>query len=57
MLSTAMEKVINTMYAVIERTHQLTASRESMQSRELRVIQSKLDIENPPQRFKATRIK
>jgi pyridoxine kinase len=53
-LPAAMEKVIDTMHAVISRTHQ--HSGESVQSRELRLIQSKKDIENPPPRFKAERL-
>lgn len=53
-LPAAMEKVINTMFAVIERTSKNGG--DSVQSRELRLVQSKLDIENPPQRFKAERI-
>jgi pyridoxine kinase len=50
----AMEKVINTMYAVLERTHQ--SAGETVESRELKLIQSKSFIENPPGRFKAERI-
>jgi pyridoxine kinase len=54
-LPMAMERVCHTMYAILERTHQ--ASGASVQSRELRLIQSRHDIENPPrQRFKAVRI-
>lgn len=49
-----MEKVINTMFAVLERTHK--AAGETVKSRELKLIQSKDIIEDPPQRFKATRI-
>lgn len=53
-LPLAMERVINTMYAILERTHQVSG--ESVQSRELRLVQSRKDIENPGQRFKAVRI-
>lgn len=53
-LPAAMEKVCNTMYAVIARTHEHGG--ESVQSRELKLIQSKGDIENPPPRFKAERL-
>lgn len=49
-----MEHVANTMFAVIQRTHQ--CSGDSIASRELRLIQSKADIENPPSSFKAYRI-
>ena len=50
----AMEMVINTMYAVIERTHE--SARDTVQSRELKLVQSKAFIEDPPQRFKARRL-
>jgi pyridoxine kinase len=53
-LPAAMEKVCDTMHAVIARTHE--HSGESVQSRELKLIQSKGDIENPPPRFKAERL-
>jgi len=53
-LPAVMEKVINTMFAVLERTH--AAAGESVQSRELKLIQSKDLIENPPCRFRAERI-
>jgi pyridoxine kinase len=53
-LPAAMEKVIDTMHAVISRTHQHGG--ESVQSHELRLIQSKKDIENPPPRFQAVRL-
>jgi hypothetical protein len=39
------------MYAVIEQTHELAG--ETVHSRELKLIQSKGHIENPPVRFKA----
>jgi hypothetical protein len=41
------------MFAVIERTHE--AGRDTVQSRELKLVQSKASIENPPLRFKAKR--
>lgn len=53
-LPAAMEKVCNTMHAVIARTHQHAG--ESVQSRELKLIQSKGDIEHPPPKFKATKL-
>lgn len=49
-----MEKVINTMFAVLQRT--VGAAGNSVKSRELRLIQSKDIIEDPPRRFKAERI-
>lgn len=49
-----MEKVINTMFAVLQRT--VEAAGNSVKSRELRLIQSKDIIEDPPRRFKAERI-
>ena len=66
-LPQALEKTMNTMHAVIERTHQYATSREKechdgqhknneVYSRELRLIQSKKDIEDPPKRFYADRI-
>lgn len=54
-LPAAMEHVANTMFAVIQRTHQ--CSGDSIASRELRLVQSKADIENPPSSLKAYRIK
>jgi pyridoxine kinase len=53
-LPAALEKVINTMHCVIARTYEHCG--ESVQSRELRLIQSKGDIENPPPQFKAERL-
>jgi pyridoxine kinase len=53
-LALAMERVINTMYAVIERTYQ--ASGDTIKSRELKLIQSRHAIENPTTRFKAVRL-
>lgn len=49
-----MEKVINTMYVVIERTHKMSGT--TAKSKELKLIQSKYDIENPPSVFQARRI-
>lgn len=51
-LPLVMEKVINTMYLLIQRTHQ--AKGKTVRSKELRLIQSKDIIENPPSTFKAT---
>jgi pyridoxine kinase len=53
-LPLVMEKVINTMYVIIQRTHESVGS--TIKSRELKLIQSKHDIENPPSTFKAKRI-
>ena len=53
-LPLVMEKVVNTMYVVIQRTRE--TSKDSMKSRELKLIQSKHDIENPPSTFRAKRI-
>jgi pyridoxine kinase len=53
-LPRAMEKVINTVYAIIQRTHE--SSGETMKSKELKLIQSKGDIENPPTTFQAKRL-
>lgn len=50
-LPLVMEKVINTMYVVIERTHKLSGT--TAKSKELKLIQSKHDIENPPSLFQA----
>mmetsp|Transcript_8809 Transcript_8809/g.12775 ORF Transcript_8809/g.12775 Transcript_8809/m.12775 type:complete len:347 (+) Transcript_8809:75-1115(+) len=59
----AMEKVINTVHAVIRRTHEASTSSSSnttdnraCYARELKLIASKADIENPPQIFQAVRI-
>ncbi len=51
-LPLVMEKVINTMYVLIQRTHK--AQGKTVRSKELRLIQSKDIIENPPSTFKAT---
>lgn len=50
----AMEMVINTMYAVIQRTHE--SASQSAESRELKLIQSKREIENPPDVYKARKL-
>mmetsp|Transcript_7893 Transcript_7893/g.10846 ORF Transcript_7893/g.10846 Transcript_7893/m.10846 type:complete len:322 (-) Transcript_7893:1524-2489(-) len=50
----SMEKVIGTMYSLIKRTAE--TSGDSVASRELKLIQSKKDIEHPPTLFKAERI-
>ena len=55
-LPAAMEKVANTMFAVIQRTNEASSGDGSVSSRELKLIQSKNDIENPPNNFKASRI-
>jgi pyridoxine kinase len=49
-----MEKVINTMFAVLQRT--MESAGTTVQSRELKLIQSKDIIEHPPTRFKAVPI-
>jgi pyridoxine kinase len=53
-IASAMERVINTMFAVLQRTLDSTSS--SVRSRELKIIQSQDIILNPPQRFKAQRV-
>lgn len=50
----AMERVINTMYAILERTHGNVGA--SVKSRELQLIQSKDIIEDPPMRFRARKL-
>lgn len=50
-LPLVMEKVINTMYLLIQRTH--NGKGKTVRSKELRLIQSKDIIENPPSTFKA----
>ena len=57
-LPAVMEKVINTMYVVIERTMKKQQQRgdDTVQSKELQLIQSKGDIENPPSTYKAVRL-
>lgn len=51
-LPLVMEKVINTMYLLIKRTHE--AKGKTVRSKELRLVQSKDIIEDPPSTFKAT---
>ena len=53
-LQTAMEKVCGTMYSVIKVTND--CSGDTVRSRELRLIQSKKIIENPPALFTASRV-
>lgn len=53
-LPLAMEKVINTMYVVIKRTHESAGT--TARSKELKLIQSKSDIENPPSIFKTRQL-
>lgn len=55
-LKFCIEKVANTMFAVIQRTHEASLGEDSVAARELKLIQSKKDIENPPLSFKARRI-
>lgn len=47
----ALEKVVNTMWAVLEHTSKYVG--ETAQSRELRLVSAKKWIENPPERFHA----
>lgn len=53
-LPLVMEKVVNTMYVIIQRTRELSGT--TMKSKELKLIQSKNDIENPPATFQARRV-
>jgi pyridoxine kinase len=53
-LKSSMEKVISTMHAVIKRTN--ASAGDTVVSKELKLIASKTDIENPPQTFVAYRI-
>ena len=53
-LPEAIEKVANTMHAVLRRTNE--SSGESVLSRELKLVQSKRDIENPPNQFQAVQL-
>jgi pyridoxine kinase len=50
-LPDALEKVIDTMAVIIERTHRSSGS--TVLSRELKIIQSRQDIQSPPTRFKS----
>mmetsp|Transcript_16248 Transcript_16248/g.37323 ORF Transcript_16248/g.37323 Transcript_16248/m.37323 type:complete len:120 (+) Transcript_16248:832-1191(+) len=55
-LATTMAKIAGTMFTVVQRTHKAFDG-SSVASRELQVIASKRDIEEPPvQTFKAYRI-
>lgn len=51
---TAMENVVNTLFAVIQWTSEHAG--DSIKSRELKLIQCKDIIEHPPQQFKAVRL-
>jgi pyridoxine kinase len=53
-LQMVMEKVVNTMYVLIQKTH--LAKGDTVQSKELKLIQSKNDIENPPSTYKPQRL-
>lgn len=53
-LPLVMEKVINTMYVLIRRTFE--GQGKSVRSKELRLIQSKDIIENPPSTYKARKL-
>jgi len=53
-LGLVLEKVVGTMYAVIERTHKNSGN--TVASKELRLIESKKDIECPPIIFRAQRL-
>lgn len=58
-LPLVMEKVVNTMQVVIQRTHEninTSSSPSSAKARELQLIQSKRDIENPPTIYKAVKV-
>jgi len=55
-IPSALEQVVNTMYAVIERTHAHSQTFPDISNpfaRELQLIQSKKEIESPPKRFRA----
>jgi len=53
-LSLVMERVVSTMYSVIERT--MHASKGTVKSKELQLIRSKDIIEDPPILFRASRL-
>jgi len=53
-LKGCMEKVVSTMHAVIKRTHE--SSGDTVASKELKLVASKTDIENPPSLYEAHRI-
>ncbi|XP_015124260.1 pyridoxal kinase isoform X1 [Diachasma alloeum] len=58
-LKTALEKTINSLHSVLLRTHEFrskfanASSVQKAKTKELRLIQSKADIENPPSKLKA----
>jgi pyridoxine kinase len=52
-VATVLEKVVNTVYAVLEKTLEYADNDPTVKARELRLIQSKHVIEHPPQRFRA----
>jgi pyridoxine kinase len=52
-LKGCMEKVASTMHLVIKRTHAASSTSDSISSRELKLIASKKDIEDPPILFEA----
>lgn len=53
-LGEALEKVVSTMFSVIKKTSE--ASDGSVRGTELKLVQSKALIENPPSLFKATQL-
>lgn len=53
-LGEALEKVVSTMFSVIKKTSE--ASDGSVRGTELKLVQSKTLIENPPSLFKATQL-
>jgi pyridoxine kinase len=55
-LKGCMEKVASTMHLVIKRTFVASASCDSISSRELQLIASKKDIEDPPILFQAYKV-
>jgi pyridoxine kinase len=58
-LALVMEKVVNTMQVVIRRTSDAMKKEPqstSPRSKELQLIQSKKDIENPPSTFRVVRV-
>jgi hypothetical protein len=58
-LSLVMEKVVNTMQVVIQRTNRginASSSPASAKARELQLVQSKQDIESPPSTYLAVKV-
>jgi hypothetical protein len=58
-LSLVMEKVVNTMQVVIQRTNRginASSSPSSAKARELQLVQSKQDIESPPSTYQAVKV-